>query len=323
MDYDLQTCTGKKPYPFMKVKWLFITISVFFMAMSIYEIGVKGINFGVDFKGGTKVIYDFKSDVNVEDIRQATEKLNVGDVQVIRFGNDPANNQFMLRAKYIEGQEVEKQLNKVIIDTFGKDNLTVLSQEVVGPKVGADLKKKGMMSVIFACLLIMVYIGFRFDFLFAPGAIAALTHDILISVGFFAFFGKEFNLPILAALLTILGYSINDTIVIYDRIRENIGRLPKRTSPVGIVNVSVTETMRRTLVTSITILLVVVVLFYLGGGVLHDFAFCLMIGIIFGTYSSIFIASPIYLLFQKLFPKRGIKITEAEQAKANASASAA
>lgn len=311
---DLKTCTGKKPVAFMQLKWVFILISLIFVGLSVYEIAIKGLNFGVDFKGGAKVVAAFESDVTADQVREKMEALNIGDVQVIRFGQDPAKNQLMLRGKYIEGKNVAD----LMVSTLKKDfqNVTVLSEEVVGPKVGADLQQKGFLSVVFACILIMAYIGFRFDFLFSPGAVAALVHDIVISVGFFSFFGKEFNLPILAALLTILGYSINDTIVIYDRIRENIKRLPKSTSLVEVINISVTETLRRTIVTSLTVLLVVVTLFYLGGGVLHDFAFCLIIGVVFGTYSSIFIAAPIYVWLQKMFPKQGIKAEK----QANASA---
>ncbi len=317
---ELKTCTGKKPLPFMRYKWVFIVISVVIMLASAYEIAVNGINFGVDFKGGTKLIYEFDQTISIGEIRDAVSTLGLGDVQVIQFGRDPKANQYMMRAKYVEGKDVGKLVTGALVGKFGKDRVVVMSQEVVGPKVGHDMRKKGAMSVGLACLLILFYIGFRFDFLFSPGAVVALIHDILISVGFFAFFGKEFNLPILAALLTILGYSINDTIVIYDRIRENITRLPKKTAPVDVVNISVTETLPRTIVTSMTSLMVVIVLFFLGGGVLHDFAFCLMIGIIFGTYSSTFIAAPVYLLFQRLFPKRGLKITDPEKEKKEARA---
>lgn len=313
MEDALTTCLGKKPFPYMKFKWPFIAVSLFFMAMSVYAIWVKGINFGVDFRGGTKVVYDFKGDVDVGKIRELTEELNIGGVEVIRFGSDPNVRQFMLRAKYKEGERVDELIHNKLKGKFGEDAVSVLSSEVVGPKVGADLRKKGFLSLVFVCALIMVYVGFRFNFLFAPGAVVALIHDVLISLGFFVYLGKEFNLPILAALLTILGYSINDTIVIYDRIRENIGRLPKDTSPPDIVDVSLTETMSRTIVTSLTVLMVVIVLFYLGGAVLHDFAFCLIVGLLFGAYSSIFIASPVYLFLQRLFPTKGMKVTGSPQ----------
>lgn len=312
---EYKTVTGKTPFDFMKYKWLFIVVSAFFVTMSMYEISVKGINFGVDFRGGTKILFQFKKPVTARQIREAVQDLDAGDVQVIRFGAEETENQFMVRAKYVEGASVAELLSEKMASVFGADEVTVLSQEVVGPKVGDDLRRDGLRSIVAVCVLLLLYIGFRFDFLFAPGAVVALIHDVLVSVGFFSYFGKEFNLPILAALLTILGYSINDTIVIYDRIRENISRLPKRAGIVDVINISLTETMSRTVITALTTLFVVVVLFYFGGGVLHDFAFCLIIGIVFGTYSSIFIAAPLYLLMQKFFPHKGLKVTTAESVK--------
>lgn len=308
---ELKTCTGSKAFPFMPYKWIFIAISLIVSGFSIYEIGLKGLKFGVDFIGGTKVVYSFAPDIKSSDIRKQFKgvKINgkeLGNVDIVPFGNDPAKNQYILKVKYMEGVDLGEYATKNLKKAFGEEKVKLLSQEVVGPKVGQDLKERGLQSVFFTCLLILIYIGFRFDFLFAPGAILALVHDVLISVGVFAMFGKEFNLPILAALLTIIGYSINDTIIIYDRIRENIQLLPKSTGIEDIINVSVTESFRRTIVTSLTVLFVVVTLYFLGGGVLNDFAFCLIVGVIFGTYSSIFIASPVYVFLQKFFPNRGM-----------------
>lgn len=311
---------GKKPLAFMSVKWVFILISLVCVGLSVHQIWVKGLNFGVDFLGGSKMIYAFKSDVTPKQIRAVTDQLNLGDIQVVSFGEGSDENsdkiQYMIRAKYSEEVNVAAAVEDALIKTFGEENIDKLSQEVVGPKVGEDLKQDGLNSIIGICLALLVYIWWRFDFMFSPGAIMALAHDVLISVGFFAYSGREFNLPILAALLTILGYSINDTIVIYDRIRENLQRLPKSVSLVDVINVSLTETLRRTIVTSLTLLLVVLVLFFYGGGVLHDFAFCLIVGTVFGTYSSIFIASPIYLAIQKFFPKKSLKVSETRPAKA-------
>lgn len=310
MKTELKTCMGGKPFPFMKYKWFFILISVAFMVMSLNEVMFKGINFGVDFKGGVKILYQFPTDTTADQIRSAVEGFGVGDIEVIKFGTNPKMAEYMVRAKYMEGKNIADIINAKMMDTFGKDKLKVMSVEEVGPKVGHDLQKKGLLSLVLTCVLILIYTGFRFDFLFAPGAIVALVHDVLISVGVFAFFGKEFNLPILAALLTILGYSINDTIVIYDRIRENIQRLPKNTPTEIVIDISMTETFRRTIVTSLTVFFVVAVLYFFGGSVLQDFAFCLIVGVIFGCYSSIFIASPFYLYLQKAFPKKGINVAQ-------------
>ncbi len=304
------TIKGKKPFPFMAYKWPFLLVSIFFMVASLYFIGTKGLNFGIDFLGGTKIIYQFKTTQNAEEIRKILEPLNLGDVQVIDFGV-ATQNQKMVRAKNIEGRNLAEEISGAIFSKFTSDQVSVLSQEVIGPKVGKDLQQKAFMSVLLTCGLILIYIGFRFDFLFAPGAIIALIHDVLISAGFFAFFGFEFNQPILAGLLTILGYSINDTIVIYDRVRENISRLPRSVPTVDIIDISVTETMGRTIVTSLTVFLTVLVMYLFGGSSLHDFAFCLLVGVIFGTYSTVFIASPTYVWLQKMFPNKGLKISEA------------
>src|SRR3989339_314428 len=315
METELKTCTDKTPFPFMKYKWLFMSVSVFFMAMSVYQIAFKGLNFGVDFKGGNKMIYQFVQDVAIEDVRASFAKSDVGDVEVLEFGAVVGEHQYLIRSKYIENVNSEAIITQALKTKFGAEQVTLLSQELVGPKVGQDMQWKALKSIVFTCVLILIYIWVRFDFLFAPGAIIALIHDVLISAGFFAFFGKEFNLPILAALLTILGYSINDTIVIYDRVRENIARLPKRTTTEELIDVSVTETMSRTIVTSLTVLFVVVVLFFIGGGVLHDFAFCLIVGLIFGSYSTVFIASPFYMFMQRWFPGRGLKSVVPEEKK--------
>jgi preprotein translocase subunit SecF len=304
---EAKTLRGTKPFPYMRWKWPFIFVSVIFMVLSLYEVAVKGLDFGVDFLGGTKITAVFTRDIGEDKIRGSVEKLGFGDVQIVPFEiEDKSKNAFILRVKYIEGKDAPRLMKDEFAKVFTAEKFQFLSEEFVGPRVGEDLKRKGVLSMILACALILVYVGFRFDFLFAPGAIVALIHDVLISVGFFAFFGKEFNLPILAALLTILGYSINDTIVIYDRIRENLVEYHKRYSLSDILDISLTETLRRTIVTSLTVFIVVLVLFYMGGGVLHDFAFCMMVGVVFGSYSSIFIASPIYMGLQRLFPNRGM-----------------
>lgn len=312
-----KTLQGKKPFPYMRFKWPFIAVSVFFIVMSLYQIMVRGFNFGVDFLGGVKITAVFEREIGEGQIRSAMEKLGLGEVQIVPFSmDDLSKNAFILRAKYLEGQDVTVLIKDELKKSFGTEKFQILAEEVVGPRVGDDLRHKGVLSMILTCVLIGVYVGFRFDFLFAPGAIVALIHDVLISAGFFAFFGKEFNLPILAALLTILGYSINDTVVIYDRIRENLIEHHRRYSLSDILDISLTETLRRTIVTALTVFISVLVLFYLGGSVLHDFAFCMMIGVVFGSYSSIFIASPIYIGLQRIFPHKGmVNIPQREEKK--------
>lgn len=318
-----QTLRGKKPFPYMRYKWPFMLVSMVFMGISLYQLAINGLNFGVDFLGGVKFSIELDQSVAESKVRSAVELLNLGEVQVVPFDttNQPGKKAFVLRAKYIEGKDVSQILKDQLAKSFSGDQIQFLSEEVVGPRVGEDLRYKGLLSVLLACGLILVYVGFRFDFLFAPGAIVALVHDVLIAVGFFAILGKEFNLPVLAALLTILGYSINDTIIIYDRIRENLLAYHKRYSLSDILDISLTETLRRTIVTSLTVFLVVLVLYYVGGGVLHDFAFCMMVGVVFGSYSSIFIASPIYLALQKMFPGKGmVTLPEREEKRRTAQA---
>lgn len=302
---NLKTCTGKKPFPFMPLMWPFIIFSVATFVLSIYVITSRGMNYGVDFLGGVKMVYQFDATVSSDSIRAATKNDELGDIQIIPFGGE-TSNRYIIRAKYVENKDVPKILDAQFKQSLGDGKFQNLGSETVGPKVGADLQRKGWLALLATCGFLLIYIGFRFDFLFAPGAIVALVHDVFISAGIFAWMGKEFNLPILAALLTILGYSINDTIIIYDRVRENLSKLSKTLSLSEVIDVSLTETFSRTIVTSLTVFLVVFILFMIGGGVLHDFAFCLMVGVAFGTYSSIFIASPIYLGLQKLFPTQGL-----------------
>lgn len=312
---DYVTCMGKKPFSFTALKWPFMLVSIVCFVWSVYEIGFKGLNYGVDFKGGAKIVYKLDPSLKTEDLQKAANSLGLGDIPIVPFGQE-GSNQYIVRAKYLEDRDVADVLNKGFAAKLGDSKIEALSTEVVGPKVSEDLKRDGLLSLAVTCGLILIYVGFRFDFLFAPGAIVALIHDVVISAGIFAFFDKEFNLPILAALLTILGYSINDTIVIYDRIRENLTKLPKSLGLGDVIDISLTETFSRTIVTSLTVFIVVVTMFFLGGSVLHDFSFCLIVGLIFGSYSSLFIASPIYLGLQKIFPTQGLnKVLMKEEAK--------
>jgi preprotein translocase subunit SecF len=182
--------------------------------------------------------------------------------------------------------------------TYDKGNVDVRRVEMVGPQVGKDLRYKGLQALLYAMLGILVYVSWRFEFRFAVGAIIALVHDVLITLAAFSVFGKEIDLPIIAAFLAIIGYSLNDTIIVYDRIRENLGKHHKE-SFAFVVNRSVNETLSRTLLTSGTTLLVVLALFVLGGGVIHNFAFAMLVGILVGTYSSIFVASPILIYWEE------------------------
>lgn len=296
--------------PFASLTRYFLPVSVIAVAASLFFIFQRGFNFGVDFRGGVKLIYQTAESMSDGEVRSLLDPLDLGDFQVVRFGAE-VERSFLVKVKYQEGREIHREVNQVLQQALGADKVTLLSEETVGPTVGSELRKRGIFAVLLTWLLILIYIGIRFDFFFAPGAVLALLHDVIIPLGFFSYLGKEVNLPILAAVLTIIGYSINDTIVIYDRVRENLRKLPSSSPLSDIVDQSLNETLSRTLVTSLTVLFAVVVLFILGGGVLHDFAFYMIIGVVAGTYSTIFIACPAYLAVNRLIPHkagvRGIK----------------
>lgn len=198
--------------------------------------------------------------------------------------------------------QVKKQLGGILGSRDdGEPRFEVLAVEMVGPSVGAELRRKGLLAIFFSLILILIYVALRFDLSFAPGAVTALAHDVTITIGLFCLLGREFTLPTIGALLTIVGYSLNDTIVVYDRIRENLRRFPQR--DLGeVINLSLNETLSRTLLTSVTTLLAVAALMVLGGPIIADFAFALMIGVVVGTYSSVFVASPMILSLQRWLP---------------------
>lgn len=249
--------------------------------------------YGIDFAGGTLIQVKFDQAPDVGEIRSALAEEGMGSSVIQSLGEDKVS----IRLKSAEGQAdtISDDVFAVLGQRFGQDRVTLELVEMVGPQVGADMRRKGMLSILYAMVGILVYITLRFQLRFALGALAALIHDIVITVGVFSIFNKEFTLPIIAALLTIIGYSLNDTIVVYDRIRENVRRMPKEQLSI-VVNNSINQTLSRTILTSGTTLLVVLCLFLLGGEVIHDFSFALIVGVIVGTYSSIYIASPILLL---------------------------
>ncbi|OHE23596.1 MAG: protein-export membrane protein SecF, partial [Syntrophus sp. GWC2_56_31] len=197
------------------------------------------------------------------------------------------------------------RIDEALTVAFGKGGYEVRRIEMVGPKVGKDLTKKALLAIVFSWIGILIYVGVRFEFRYALGGIVALVHDVLITITFLSVFDKEFDLNIVAALLTIIGYSINDTIVIFDRIREN-SRKNTRMPLLDVINVSVNQTLSRTILTSLTVLMVLIILFIFGGSVIHDFTFALLVGTVAGIYSTVFIASPIVLVFEKIKPS-GLK----------------
>ncbi|UCF30649.1 MAG: protein translocase subunit SecF [bacterium] len=277
--------------------------SLVFIFLGMASLVLKGgPRYGIDFAGGTLVQVRFERMADIGDIRSALDERGMGSSIIQSLGD----NKVAIRVKSGVGEEdtVSDDISDILSARFGEGGVSIDLVEMVGPQVGADMRRKGMLSIVYAMVGILIYITLRFQFRFALGAIAALIHDVLITIGVFSFFGKEFTLPVVAALLTIIGYSLNDTIVVYDRIRENTRRSP-RDSLADIINSSINQTLSRTILTSGTTLLVVLCLFFLGGEVIHDFSFALLVGVVIGTYSSIYIASPILLLGQRSPNRKG------------------
>lgn len=270
----------------------------FWVSIGLISVGLisliahKGPTFSIDFAGGSLLQIRFEKDLSVQEIRSSLDKIGWGDSEIQKFGE---GNEVLIRVKKQEvGTRVADQIKAALARDFPDNKFEVRREEKVGPKIGRELKGKAVWAILYAMIGILIYISWRFEFKFAVGAIAALFHDVLITVGIFSILNKEISLAIVAALLTIVGYSLNDTIVVFDRIREDLTIM--RSQPYeAIINASINQTLSRTIITSLTTLVVVVCLFSLGGEVIRDFAFALMIGVVVGTYSSIFVASPVLI----------------------------
>lgn len=275
---------------FMRFKGLCLALSVIGMLISLALFFTLGLNFGVDFKGGSMIEIQSKSGpADVSGLRDRLGKLGLGNVQIQSFG---APTDVLIRLEEQPGGEAAQQEGlKKVIDALG-DQYTQRRVEVVGPVVSSELRTTGFLAVAAGLLAIVAYVWFRFEWQFAAGAIVGLTHDVLLTIGLFSLFQLEFDLSIVAALLTILGYSVNDTVVVSDRIRENL-RKYKRMDLNELLNLSINETLSRTVLTGITALVVLISLYIFGGEVLRNFNFAMLFGVIIGTYSSIFIAAPL------------------------------
>jgi len=286
-------------YDFIKWRWHALALStVVIVAGLAYGIS-RGIPLGIDFSGGTIMVVQFEQPISDDQVRQAIVAAIPGE-QVIQSYGDPADNQKVIRLpQLIEEQGSALDQNaRAVVDALNKANLgkiDVISQDLVGPVIGADLQRRGIYAMIASIVGITIYIGLRFRFAFAIGAIAATFHDILVALAFLFFFGYDLSLNVVAAILTITGYSVNDTIVIFDRVRENL-RSKRRDSLEKVVNESVNQTLSRTIITAGTTSLAVLSLYLFGGEVLEAFAFTMLVGIISGTYSTVFIASSIAIL---------------------------
>ncbi len=269
--------------------------SAFILSAVVIAIGLAslviqgGPKLGIDFEGGILLQLQFEQPIAAESIRTTLAEMGLGDAEIQHFGS---GREAIIRMRGGGGEDLTGAILEALNEANPDNQADVRRQELVGPKVGDELRKKASLAIIYALFGILIYISLRFEFKFAVGAVAALVHDVVIVLGMFSLTGRELSLPVIAGFLTVVGYSLNDTIVIYDRIREDRRKLYGK-SFVEIVNTSLNESLSRTIVTSVTTLLVVLCLFFFGGEVIRDFAFALMIGVIVGTYSSLYVASPL------------------------------
>ena len=270
---------------FLKYKKITLSISIIFCLISFFSLFINGLNFGIDFKGGSLIEVKSGQSINISNVRSRLSLLNLGDVQIQNFGSD---KNILVRVEASSSENNSKVLSRITneLQSFGEIQRT----EVVGPKISSELIQKGILAIISAVGLMLFYIWIRFEWQFSLGAVLALIHDVVITIGIFSFFQIEFNLSIIAALLTIIGYSMNDTVVVYDRIRENL-RKYKKQDLYDLINSSINQTLSRTVLTSFTTLLALFSLYIFGGQVIKGFTLAMIIGVFIGTYSSTFIAS--------------------------------
>ena len=270
---------------------IFNIISIVLIILSVFFLLFKGLNYGVDFKGGTLIELRVQDQtINISNIRQSFKKMNLGDVNVKKFGN---KTDFLIKFEKKDEKNINfinDIKNKLVLDIG--NSFSFRRVENVGPKVSSELLKSGVIAILMSLSAMMIYIWLRFEWQFSLGAIFALIHDVVITLGFFSILNLEINLSIVAAVLTIVGYSMNDTVVIFDRVRENLKKYSSKKIN-EITNLSINETLSRTIITSLTTLLALVSIFIFGGEILKGFSFAMILGVIFGTYSSIYIANPI------------------------------
>ncbi|MCB1616303.1 MAG: protein translocase subunit SecF [Pseudomonadales bacterium] len=274
---------------FMAARKLIAIISVCLVLASIGSLAVKGLNFGLDFTGGVLIEVGYEKPADLSVVRNELSDAGFQNFTVVNFG---AETDVLIRMQSSD----DPRLGDKVLEVLRANNTKVDNRRIdfVGPQVGGELRDQGGIGMLIALLVMMVYIAVRFQHKFSIGAVVALVHDVLITLGVFSFFQLDFDLTVLAAVLAVIGYSLNDTIVVYDRIRENFRDIRRATS-LDIVNISLTQTLSRTVFTSLTTLLVLVALFYFGGELIHGFATALIVGIFVGTYSSIYVAANILL----------------------------
>lgn len=299
-----QESSGK--FDFVGKIGFFGGISLLLTLVSLVYLAVRGINYGIDFKGGTELQVKFEQTVHIDEVRSSLEGLTLGEVGVQAFGE---GNEFIIRFQGEKGatdKETNEKLNASITSLKEKISSVFASKvpeirrvDTVGPQVGAELKRNGFLAVFYCLLVIFIYVALRFDYKFSPGAVVCLFHDAVITLAIFIAVGKEVNIPIMAAILTLIGFSLNDTIVVFDRIRETEHQFRDRGFRF-VINKSINDMLGRTLITSGTVLISALCLFIFADGVVQDIAFAISVGIVFGSYSSIYVAAPFILIMENV-----------------------
>ncbi len=276
---------------FMGRRKLALALSLILIVISAASLAVRGLNFGLDFTGGTLIELGYETPADLLEVRQRLQDAGFKGAVVQYFGSE---TDVMVRIQQGSSAKLGNQI-VAALQNDAEENIELRRIEFVGPQVGEELKEQGGMALLMALGMVMIYVALRFQMKFAIGSVAALAHDVIITLGFFSVFQWEFDLTVLAALLAVIGYSLNDTIVVSDRIRENF-RLLRKGDSAEVINVSLTQTLSRTLVTSLTTLLVLLVLFFAGGELIRGFSMALLIGVIIGTYSSIYVAANVLMM---------------------------
>ena len=302
-----------------KIKFLSLRKPAFILSLvliicSVLIYSFKGLNFGIDFRGGTLIEVETSESENLSNLRSILNNLELGDIQVQEFGS--AKNILMRVEQQAGGDQMQQNVVNIVktaLNTSLSSDVNFRRTEVVGPKVSSELIKAGVIAIVVAVFAMLVYIWFRFEWQFSLGAVIALIHDVLLTLGIFSLLQLEFNLSIIAAILTIVGYSMNDTVVVYDRVRENLRKYRKK-EIIDLLNISINETLSRTIMTSVTTLLALLSLYIFGGSVIKGFTFAMIWGVLVGTYSSIFIAAP---LLNYLKVKRDWSVSSAVESTKN------
>lgn len=312
MNDDITKHEGYGKFDFIGKVGIFGGFSLVITIAALIYLAVHGINYGIDFKGGTEIQVKFNGGVTIDHVRESIDGMSLGEVGVQSIGD---GNEFVVRFQGVQGKtdkETNEILNKSISEvkekittSFSTQNPDFRRVDTVGPQVGGELKRSGLLAMFYCLLVILIYVAIRFDYNYSPGAVACLFHDAVITLAIYIFVGKEVNIPIMAAILTLIGFSLNDTIVVFDRIRETEHKYRKE-GFAFIINKSINDMLGRTLITSGTVFVSSLCLYFFAGGVVSDIAFALCIGIFFGTYSSIYVAAPMILITDKLRGKHAV-----------------